>query len=273
MNYCTIPYGGGLGNQLFQLFTLFSHAIDNGLEVVLKFSETSRSVTQRPTYWDSVFSEFKNFSDVNVEGDFFSENDPFIFSKIPSNARILFEYFQSYKYFQHNFQSILEKLKIKEKISSIESKFRVKYLTKSTPDQIVVAMHFRLGDYKHLQQYHPILSVSYYKNAVAYLRNNIKISSIRVLCFCEKEDLNLISTSYLQFINADEIVIVDDKISDWEQMFLMSCCDWNVIANSAFSWWGAYFKEDNSKTIYPSRWFLTKTPEDLMPANWISIRE
>ena len=51
----------------------------------------------------------------------------------------------------------------------------------------------------------------------------------------------------------------------------MSCCDWNVIANSTFSWWGAFFKPNQDQVLYPNRWFNTSTPADLMLEKWICL--
>jgi hypothetical protein len=62
---------------------------------------------------------------------------------------------------------------------------------------------------------------------------------------------------------------------DWEQLLLMSLCNYNVIANSTFSWWGAYFNENIGKKIcYPSVWFGPKAGHnttDLFPKDWVKI--
>jgi hypothetical protein len=70
-----------------------------------------------------------------------------------------------------------------------------------------------------------------------------------------------------------EIVICDYDIPDHEQLLLMSLCSHNIIANSTFSWWGAYFNNNYTKTVcYPSIWSsLTNDVNDLFPQDWKNI--
>jgi hypothetical protein len=65
------------------------------------------------------------------------------------------------------------------------------------------------------------------------------------------------------------------ELEDWEQMIAMSLCQFNIIANSTFSWWAAYFNTNKDNIIcYPDCWFKKTglTTVDLFPSNWIKIK-
>ena len=67
----------------------------------------------------------------------------------------------------------------------------------------------------------------------------------------------------------------DTEIEDWQQMLLMSLCSHNILANSTFSWWGAYLNTDPEKVVvYPGKWINThRDLNDLFPSDWIKIKE
>jgi hypothetical protein len=99
------------------------------------------------------------------------------------------------------------------------------------------------------------------------------------LFFCEKEDTaqvcQLVDKLH-EIYPMVEFVKVDDSIEDWKQMILMSCCNDHIIANSSFSWWGAYFNDNiDKRVIYPSQWFgpvlQHNDTRDLCPSGWIKI--
>jgi hypothetical protein len=138
-----------------------------------------------------------------------------------------------------------------------------------------ISLHFRLGDYKEKQDFHPIMSVEYYESAITTIMKTINDHNITILYFCEENDLQDVNEK-INILKQKFTTIEFKRITnlkDWEQMILMSCCDHNIIANSTFSWWGAYLNDNRNKIVcYPNKWFGLKAGNrnmnDLCPDNW-----
>jgi hypothetical protein len=100
----------------------------------------------------------------------------------------------------------------------------------------------------------------------------------KIIYFCEKENNAEVGQTIFKlsrlydFINFEK---ADDNIPDWKQMLLMACCQDNIIANSTFSWWSAYFNLNPEKMVcYPKIWFgpsITHDTKDLFPPNWNKV--
>jgi hypothetical protein len=146
-----------------------------------------------------------------------------------------------------------------------------------------ISMHFRLGDYKKIQHVHPLATYEYYERALNNILttdNNVNnINNInKVLYFCEDDDeQDVLVTIYKlkEKFTTCEFERGDNTLKDWEQMLLMSLCKHNIIANSSFSWWGAYFNSNKDKIVcYPSKWFgdsIGHNTKDLCPEEWLKI--
>ena len=145
----------------------------------------------------------------------------------------------------------------------------------------MISMHFRLGDYKQLQDCHPVLPYEYYRNSLRYLLNTTRKKDWTILYFCEKADNEEVFASIKQLqLEFPELVFIkqDDSVEDWKQMLMMSVCEHNIIANSTFSWWSAYFNSNVDKIVcYPEIWFGPALKEknntkDLFPNEWTKIK-
>ena len=119
-------------------------------------------------------------------------------------------------------------------------------------------MHFRIGDYKDFPDYHPVLSNDYYINCLNYINSKTN-KKIHVMVFYEKKDEKTVFYKikiYKRKFPNINFNFVDTEQSDWKQMLLMSCCKHNIVANSSFSWWGAYFNDNKDKIVlYPDVYF------------------
>lgn len=145
-------------------------------------------------------------------------------------------------------------------------------------------MHFRLGDYKNLPNHHPVLKKEYYVNALKHISLHSTNTLTHVLYFYEynedatevEETIHVLKEQFpdLEFTSILSLSSTNTLV-DWEQMLTMSCCTHHIIANSTFSWWGAYFNDKNDKIVcYPSVWFGPKIPNntvDLFPPTWRKI--
>jgi hypothetical protein len=273
---------GGLGNQLFQIFTTISYAIKNHKQFKFLYSETlGDGVTiTRKTYWGNflynltpfLISEFPKdmktikengfaFNDLNI--DEFSQEDIFLYG-----------YFQSYKYFNKYYEILTRIINLENQKNDLKQKLELpeKYFDNK------ISMHFRLGDYKNLQHIYKLATYEYYEKALKEIITRTKKDVYTVLYFCENND----EEDVLKTIRKLEEKFSRCKferglktLADWKQLLLMSLCSHNIIANSSFSWWGAYFNSNKNKIVcYPSKWFsetCTHNTKDLCPPEWIKI--
>lgn len=276
---------GGLGNQLFQIFMVISTAID--FETQFFFPDKEQLCSKRHTYWNSFLYRLNPFLQTEAfirnsvslvirENKFeYEENDYNIKDLVRQNNILFYGYFQSYKYFEKNYHTIYDLIDIERQKSNLVNKISIQNYDK------IISMHFRLGDYTNLQDCHPVMTINYYSNCLKYLNDNINLREFKILYFCENNlnDLKYIAKiiqtlkneyPYLEFTR-------QPGLEDYEEMLLMSLCKHNIIANSTFSWWGAYFNNREDKIVmYPNIWFgkalnNKNSTIDLIPPSWIKI--
>jgi len=263
---------GGLGNQLFQIFTTISYAIKSKKKFYFLDSEISPSITKRYTFWNSLLYKLKPFliKEIVQDSKIIKQKD-FTFNeiKIPelTNSNICLNgYFQSDKYFQDHYETICKML---------DTDKQKKKILKSSNLENTISIHFRLGDYKLLSNVYQILTYEYYKKSITFIQNN-DTNMRHVFFFCEDEDIDAVMITINKLIHDFPnlfFIRASNSLKDWEQMLLMSCCKHNIIANSSFSWWGAYLNTNYNKIVcYPSVWFVNNTDiSDLCPIEWIKI--
>lgn len=261
----TIEIMGGLGNQLFQIFTLISYSIREKKP----FYFENKPITcgeRKKYYWDTpLLNKLKGFiKPPLLHQQSLMYQEPFFhYASIPhakeKTANIkLNGYFQSYKYFDEHKEVILRMINLTELQQQIKEKV-ASYLPTREFEKIV-SLHFRVGDYAHQPQNHPLMPVEYYENALNQMLIDTGKNDLFILYFCEENDIVYVNEKIIylkQNVNFKELTFikVPNHLDDWEQMILMSLCKHHIIANSTFSWWGAYFGEGNGLVYYPSKWF------------------
>lgn len=294
---------GGLGNQLFQIFASMAYALENNVKLVFPYEY---KILARHTYWETFLNELKFFTTKN-ENNLVSNYDISLFPryvepsprytsirKFGSTNIFLSGYFQSYKYFHSVRRTLFKMIRLDKKKEMVKQKYSHLFFEGGTTDDAMcidgntgtetdyIAIHFRMGDYKKLRHFHPVMNYEYYHDALTYImENKPKTSKTRALYFCESEDNEYVAGKIgkLHSTFPDiEFVKVDDTIEDYEQVLIMSCLTHYIIPNSTFSWWGAYFNESNDKIVcYPSVWFgeayeHTHDSSDLIPPEWVKIK-
>ena len=286
----TVLINGGLGNQLFQVFATLAAAIRNG--DTCYFLYTTRDATgKRATYWNTLLHNLRSMTVISTQANVerfmqlpVHQELGFHYNHIPSKTAMnatplkLVGYFQSDKYFADVRDEIYDKLQLLEQQQHIRAMFaESSWFSWGT---LTVAMHFRIGDYAHIQEAHPVLSLEYYSQALKRVMARVPdIDKINVLIFSEARDNDDIA-DHMHQLRADPAFLrcrfhnVPDMVEDWKQMLLMSVCDHNIIANSTFSWWGAYLNQNPGKIVcYPSTWFgpalQNHDTRDLFPASWV----
>jgi len=188
-----------------------------------------------------------------------------------NNNLYLDDYFQSEKYFAQYKNLIREVFTFKE--SSIEKNKILIEKIKATKNS--VALHVRRGDYLIISdgKFHQVCDSDYYHLALKIISERIPNPTIFIFSADDPEwpqkKLNIFCTNYI-------VGNSNTGILGFENMRLMSLCDHNIIANSSFSWWGAWLNENPKKiVIAPKKWFADsqKNEEtiDLIPKEWIRI--
>ena len=166
----------------------------------------------------------------------------------------------------------------------IENIIRKNFTFKDKPDEVnqqmisrikncdSVSIHIRRGDYvndKKTNQFHGVCDLNYYLKAVVLISKKVKNPQF----FVFSDDIEWAKQNLLLKFPC---VYVDHNIGkkDYEDMRLMSHCKHNIIANSTFSWWGAWLNKNKNKiVIAPKKWFNDKTinTKDLIPNSWLKI--
>jgi len=237
-----------LGNQLFQILNGISLSLENEIDYKICIKTNSNTIFgNNITYFDNFLCELND--KINISSENILENNNIYNEKNFHYDEIFFDknrdlylngFFQSDKYFIKHYDNIKKILNIDIKKKNIRDKY-YNYFNKKT-----IAIHFRIGDYYNLQNFHPILCIDYYYKALKKMEHLIDndISKYNILYFCQECDDNIVNKYIINLKKINEkynFIKVSNSIVNYEQMLLMSNCDNIIIANSTFSWFGAYF--------------------------------
>ncbi len=203
-------------------------------------------------YSDNIFRNIKVTN--NIPNNIYRESS-FTYSEIPV-VDAIDGYFQSEKYFCDYRDFILDLFRPTNDIEEYIDKKYGNILNNS------VGIHIRRGDYLLYPNIHPVCTIEYYKNALDNFgnRENFIIFS---------DDINWCKEHF------DSDFHFIEKEKDWMDLYIMSKCTDNIIANSSFSWWAAWLnKNDEKRVVAPKLWFGSGKnidTKDLIPNDWSLI--
>lgn len=129
-----------------------------------------------------------------------------------------------------------------------------------------VSIHVRRGDYVNSNIIKPAATL-YFQQAIDIIRSKVPEPCFYVfsddIAWC-RVNLGLQDSCFFMEHNTEK--------NSYKDMYLMSQCKHNIIANSSFSWWGAWLNNNTSKVVIaPHEWMPTRSGAEVVPASWIIV--
>lgn len=292
---------GGLGNQMFQYAAGAALAARTGQPLRLDLTSLRKYKRHQGYQLDQIFTgDFKVASMLDlfnvlgfgmrrgVRGSVTPDPnlpDPQMGPKIRqpvhnywqgfadlSGKTYLAGYWQSAKYFECAEGLISQAFHFREELSGTNMR-----IAEEMADSMAVSLHLRRGDYvqnANVNAFHGICDFPYYHSAMAHLRNTLDAPHF----FIFSDELDAARAEFGEASDITYITGNSGKVS-YRDMMLMARCRHHVIANSSFSWWGAWlakahgFADDSQIVIAPKVWFAgAKEPmEDIYLPHWIRM--
>lgn len=290
-----VRLSGGLGNQMFHYAAARGYQRNDDDKIILDTRLIGSELGENGQLFHRSFALdiFKKLKARPLEGKFGSMiTSPYLSDKI--RRKIL--YFLSKTIVQHLTAPVSFK-PISQKTIRLKGDFQSDYYFKwlradllnefSFPEldtrneqikqailktENAVSIHIRRGDYltSKYRDIYSSVNLQYYKNAIEALLKQTSLQHID--CYLFTDDVSWVKENFLfeklkiTFVEGNE-----DKDS-WKDMALMSFCRHHIIANSSFSWWGAWLSQRQGITMAPRYWFMpgtyTYNINELIPDNW-----
>lgn len=253
---------GRLGNQMFQYASLRGIAANRGLSFCIPpesvFGVNDPNVKNCPSNIHTVFNlqgkrkALPTNKMVKEVGYHFDEH---LFHQCEDDVD-LYGYFQSEKYFKNIEDEIRKDFTFEDYIGE----FCEEFLETQVQSDEVISLHIRRGDYLHLQTFHPVPPIEYYAEALK------KFPDVPVIIFSDDPKWCMMQSLF----DPDRFFISQNNKAEYDMCF-MSMCTHHIIANSSFSWWGAWLAKSEN-VIAPKVWFGSSLSEhdtsDLYLDHW-----
>jgi len=255
---------GGLGNIFFHIASLWAFAKDNNDELgLLNIPGKISSLVHDPRYvhnecslkhaqeYDFIFNRFPQINDGRRIP---SLSYPFTYTPLKYvEGHQYLGYYQSEKYFKHRRDEIIDLFRPTDEINNKVNEYSELFGH--------ISLHVRRGpDISSSSNIYVLPTIEYYENAIEELPPDLKI-----LIFTD--NMGWCKENFV----GDRFVFI--KEIDYISLYLMTKMKYHIVANSTFSWWGAWLS-DAEKIFSPKIWFVPGcgvVDVDLIPENWIKI--
>lgn len=278
---------GGLGNQMFQ-YALALKLMSLGRQVKIDVTKYAEHHVHNDFELDKVFGiscPFADLKEIKSLGYRKANHLTELLKKTPLRKKTIYNhesyvfdervlkldgyylegYWQSEKYFSDIRGKILETYRFPEFASEEQKEYAERIQGSHS-----VSVHIRRGDYLNYSYLQNICTLDYYKSAMQYFREKHPLDAEFYIF------TNDVPWAEEHFQEKDCHFVTGNSGADsFRDMQLMSLCKDNIIANSSFSWWGAWLNQNPEKTVIaPERWVNGPDEEsiDVIPEKWIKWR-
>lgn len=262
---------GGLGNQMFQYAVARNLAKLHDTNLKLDISEFEKYKLHNYSLQHfNVIKDLATPDDLSrltiVKEKHFHFDGEF---RLIDDDVLLTGYWQCEKYFTDISDTILSDFSVKTEITGRDLE-----VSKYIADTNSVSLHIRRSDYvpnSYKDQIFDSLGLDYYQRALDDLSEKEK----DLVLFVFSDDPEWVKRN-VNFQSPIEYVDHNDAETNYQDLRLMSLCRHNIIANSSFSWWGAWLNDFPDKLVYaPTEWFNSNVrnlnSKDVIPDSWIKI--
>ena len=279
ISFKEIGYLGRLGNQLFQFSSTLGIARLNNTSPIFPinniystkatgtlYKATGKRMETKLDLLSCFDINLNFFSDIiHIKTSYVYKEKDFKYNPETENLPDyvdLFGYFQTEKYFKKNEDEIRKNLVFKEDHTNFINNY-ISKINEINGRRTRISVHIRRTDYLSSGGLHPLCSLNYYNQAV-------DIFGKEAIFLIFSDDLKWAKENF----KGENFLFVE--IGDpFKELCLMSKCDHHIIANSSFSWWGAWLNQKkDKKVIAPSLWFgksMNKDTSDIYCEEWIKI--
>lgn len=260
------PVEGTISHGKFSRPSLISH-FQITAPIRLRNRFDTQMLAQLPR-WTGLNATYKRLRHIVVQHEREQQRHRFIEDlQLPVNARILYlaGYWQVHQYADAVAPQLRKELQLRQSAQGNNRRL----LDRIDAAPISISLHVRRGDYTLAAQGNIALPLDYYRRAIDFMRRRWADP----LFFVFSDDIAFARENLPPAIRT-VFVEGNDDFSSYEDLRLMAACQHHIIANSSFSWWGAWLNPNPAKVVVaPRHWHLS--PEsvypDLLPEAWHAI--